>query len=74
MPLPLSTQVRPCGRAPDSAIVGAGAPVAFTVKLKAEPSVAVAVAAVVIAGGPLTVRTNDWVTVPAVFVAVNVIG
>ena len=35
---------------------------------------AVAVAADVIAGFALTVRTNDWVVVPAVFFAVNVIG
>jgi len=44
------------------------------VKLNAEPSVAVAVAAEVIAGFALTVRTNDWVVVPPVFLAVNVIG
>ena len=45
MPLPLSVQVRPCGSVPDSVIVGAGDPVAFTVKLNAEPTVAVALAA-----------------------------
>jgi hypothetical protein len=44
------------------------------VKLKADPTVAVAVAAVEIAGGPVTVRVNDWVTVPLGFFAVNVIG
>ncbi len=47
---------------------------ARTVKLNADPSVAVAVAAEVIAGGPVTVSTNDWVVVPPVFFAVNVTG
>ncbi len=74
VPLPLSTQLSPCGRAPASVNAGAGAPVAFTVKLNADPTVAVADAAVVIAGGPVTVSVNDWVTVPLGFVAVNVIG
>ena len=75
MPLPLSVQVRPCGSEPASARAGAGAPVVLTVKEKPEPTVAVAVAAEVIAGAPVTVRTNDWVVVlPASSVAVNVTG
>ena len=74
VPLPLSTQARPCGRAPDSASVGAGAPVVLTVKLNAEPSVALALFAVVIVGFALTVSTNDWVVVPAEFFAVKVSG
>ena len=51
-----------------------GAPVALTVKVKPEPTVAVALAAVVIAEPALTVSTNDWVVVPPGFVAVNVTG
>ena len=75
MPLPLSVQVSPCGRVPASASVGAGAPVVFTVKVKPEPSVALAVAAARDRRlGAVTVRTNDWVVVPPVFFAVNVIG
>ena len=67
VPLPLSTQVRPCGRAPASVSAGTGAPVALTVKLKPEPVVAVALSAVVIVGAPVTIRTNSWVVVPPVF-------
>ena len=74
MPFPLSAQVRPWGRVPDSASVGTGAPVARTMKLNADPSVAVAAAAEVNTGAALTVSTNDWVVVPLAFLAVNVTG
>ena len=45
-----------------------------TVKLNVEPTVAVAEVALVIPGPALTVRMNDWVVVPAVFLAVKVNG
>ena len=44
MPLPLSMKVSPCGSAPHSVIAGVGYPVALTVKLNADPTVAVALA------------------------------
>ena len=74
VPFPLSTQVTPCGRVPLSVSAGAGAPEVFTVKVRLEPSVAVAVAPDVIFGAALTVRTKDCVVVPAELVAVNVMG
>ena len=45
----------------------------LTVKLYVAPTVAMEVAAEVIVGLALTVSTNDWVVVPAVFFAVKVI-
>ena len=45
---------------------------AVNVKLNGWPWVAVALAALVIAGAWFTVRVNDWVTVPNVFAAVSV--
>ena len=51
----------PDGRAPDSVMVGAGVPVAVTLKLLALPSVKVALSPEVINGGPSTVRVKDWV-------------
>src|SRR5664280_1803881 len=74
VPLPLSVKVSPAGRLPVSVSAGCGAPLVLTVKLKVEPTVAVADAALVIFGAPVTVRTNDWVVEPAEFFAVIVNG
>ena len=74
MPLLLSRKVTPWGRAPDSVRLGVGAPLARTVKLNVDPTVAAALVPVLIDGRALTVSTNAWVTVPTEFVAVSVIG
>ena len=74
VPLLLSVNVRPAGSAPVWAIAGMGAPLVTTVKLNVDPIVAVARAALVIVGFAVTVSTNDWVVVPAVFLAVKVNG
>jgi hypothetical protein len=45
-----------------------------TVKLNGVPTLALAEAALVIAGACWTVRENDWLAVPDVLVAAMVIG
>jgi hypothetical protein len=57
--LPLSVKVTPDGNAPVSLSAGAGDPLVLTVKLKADPSVAAAVAAEVMVGPAWTVSTKD---------------
>jgi hypothetical protein len=59
VPLPLSVKVIPDGNAPVSLIAGVGDPLVLTVKLKADPSVAVAVAAEVMVEPAWTVNTKD---------------
>ena len=67
--------VAPVGSAPDSDTVGAGNPVAVTVKLPGVPTVKVVVVALVIAGGWFTFNVKFCAGVdPATFVAVNVIA
>ena len=58
MPLPLSVNASPDGRAPDSASDGAGSPVAATAKLNAAPTFEVADATLVKAGGAFSVRVS----------------
>jgi hypothetical protein len=71
----VKSNVTPPGSGPASVNVGAGKPVAVTVKLPSEPTVNVVAAALVIAGASLTVSVNDWVaSLPTPFDAVNVIG
>src|SRR6267378_2489101 len=78
--VPLSTpvpavKVTPPGRAPVSLKVGAGKPVAATVKLPAVPTVNVVLLALVMAGAWLIVRVKLWVAfVPTPLVAVKVSG
>ena len=50
VPLALAVKVMPVGSVPVRASVGAGYPVVVTVKLKAVPTVALALAALVMAG------------------------
>ena len=63
VPLPLSVQLRPAGKAPVSLMAGAGAPVVLTLKLKGVPTLAVADAALVIKGAEFSVSV--WEEVPA---------
>ena len=58
VPLPLSTKLSPLGSVPDSDSAGAGSPVVVMVKLKAAPTMEVAVAALVIAGATFSVRVR----------------
>jgi hypothetical protein len=74
VPSPLLVKVSPAGRLPVSERLATGDPVVLTVNPKVAPTEAVADAAVVIAGAPVTVRVNDWVVDPAELVAVMVIG
>src|SRR6476619_3250688 len=74
VPFWLSVNVRPAGSAPASVIAGIGEPLATTVTLNVDPTVAVAFAALLIVGFAPSVSTNDWVVVPAVFLAENVNG
>jgi hypothetical protein len=68
-------KVTPEGKAPDSDRVGAGLPVAATVKLPAVPTVNVALAALVIADVWLIVNVKFCVAFgDTPFEAVNVIG
>ena len=63
------------GNAPDSEKVGAGKPVAVTVKVPPVPTVNVALLELVIAGAASTVRVNCCSNgEPALLDAVNVIG
>ena len=76
--VPLSTpldalKVTPAGNAPDSLRVGAGDPLAVTVKLPALPTVNVVLLALVIAGAWLTVSVKLCVAAePTPLEAVNV--
>jgi hypothetical protein len=76
--VPLNTfvvalNVTPLGRVPDSAIVGAGTPVAVTVIDPATSTVNEALLALVIAGAWFTVNVKLWLAVPALLLAVMVI-
>src|SRR5580658_173586 len=67
--------VTPVGRVPDSVIVGAGKPVAVTVKVPATPLVKVVRDGDVMAGAWVTVSVKAWVAFGAIpFVAVIVIS
>ena len=73
VPLALAVKVTPVGSVPVRVSVGAGYPVVVTVKLKAVPTVALALAALVMAGAWLTVKAKGWVAGwPIPFVAVIV--
>ena len=76
MPSPLSTKVTPLGSAtPPRAIVGVGNPVVVTVKVPATPTVNAVLAALVMAGGWLTVSVKVCGAVaPTVLVAVKVMA
>jgi hypothetical protein len=68
-------KVTPDGRVPDSESVGAGFPVAVTVKEPAVPTVKVVLLALVMAGAWFTVRLKLCVAAGATpFWAVNVMG
>ena len=58
VPLPLSTNDTPLGRAPLSVSAGVGKPVVVTVKLPAVPTVKVVLLALVMAGAWVTVRVK----------------
>ena len=71
----VESRVTPVGRVPVSEKVGAGLPVAVTVKVPAVPTVKVVVLAEVMAGAGSTVRVKDWVALGRVpLAAVMVIG
>ena len=71
----VESRVTPLGSAPVSLKVGAGLPVAVTVKLPAEPTVKVAELAEVMVGASSTVSVKFWVASGATpLVAVMVIG
>jgi hypothetical protein len=55
VPLPLSVNVIPAGRVPDSVSAGLGAPVVLTVKLNGAPTIDVAEFALVMAGAVFSV-------------------
>ena len=75
VPSPLSVNVTPEGRVPDSANDGVGEPVAVTVNVPADPVVNVVDAADVMAGAWSTVRTKFWLTDgPTPLAAVMVMG
>lgn len=61
VPFPLFTKVTPLGRAPVILKLGAGNPLAVTIKVPAVPTTNVVDAALVIAGASFTVRMNVWV-------------
>src|SRR5580704_10474072 len=71
----VALKVTPVGRAPDSLKVGAGVPVAVTVKVPAVPWVKVALLPEVMVGAAFTVRVKLWVAFGETpLVAVMVIG
>src|SRR5208337_3558153 len=73
VPLPLSANITPLGKAPVSLRLGVGEPVAVTVKLPAAPTVKAALLALVMAGAWLTVRVKVWaVGLPTPLEAVKV--
>ena len=57
----VALRVTPVGRVPVSAKVGAGLPVAVTVKVPAVPTAKVVELPEVMAGAWFTVRVKDWV-------------
>ena len=62
VPFPLSVKLSPEGNAALLSLMdGVGKAVVFTVKLNAVPTVALALAALVMAGAWLTVMTRLWV-------------
>ena len=61
VPLPLSANVTPEGKAPVSVMAAVGKPVVVTVNEPAWPTVKVVWPALVIAGAWLTVRVKFWV-------------
>jgi hypothetical protein len=63
----------PAGKVPVLVTVGAGKPVVVTWNEKGVPTVALAVAALVIVGASLTFKVKVWLTVPRELVAVIVI-
>src|SRR5918994_6324472 len=74
MPVVVSN-VTPAGRVPVTEKVGAGKPLAVTVKVPAVPATNVVVAALVMAGASFTVNVNACVlSGPTPFDAVNVSG
>ena len=58
VPLPLSVNVSPPGRAPDSVMAGAGAPVVDTVKLNGAPTIEVAALALRMAGATFSLSVS----------------
>ncbi len=58
VPLPLSTKVRPVGKAPVSVKLGTGLPASVTVKLNDVPTMAVAESGLEIVGASPTVRVK----------------
>ena len=75
MPFPLSVNDTPVGSAPLSDKLGAGVPVAVTVKLPALPTTNEAVSTELIVGAAGTVSVKDCVAFGVVpFAAVIVIG
>src|SRR5207245_7880099 len=71
----LVLKVTPEGNVPASLKVGAGKPVAVTVKLPAVPTVNVVLLALVMAGAWFTVSVKLWVALlPTPLAAVNVMG
>ena len=75
VPSPLSTKLTPLGSEPNSDNAGVGKPVEVTVKVPAEPSVNVVLAADVMAGADCTVKVKDCVASGLTpLVAVMVIG
>jgi hypothetical protein len=73
VPLPLSVKLSPAGSDPVSVSVGTGEPLVLTVKVYVVPTVAMLVAALLIAGAWLTVSTNDCVAKPPGVLAVMLI-
>jgi hypothetical protein len=71
---PWLVNVTPAGNVPDRLSVGAGYPVAVTVKVNGVPTAPATDVALVITGACRTVRENDWVALPAVFAALREIG
>lgn len=65
-------KVTPLGSPPVTVIFGAGKPVAVTGKVNAEPVLALAVPALVMAGGWVMVRVKVWRAVPAGLAAADV--
>src|SRR5262249_499182 len=61
VPLPLSTNWIPAGRAPDSVSVAVGAPVVVTVKLNGAPTIEVAEEALVMTGPTFSFKTKGAV-------------
>ena len=74
VPSPLSTRLTPLGGVPVRVSAGVGEPDVVTVKLNDWPTIAVAVARLVMAGTELTTREKLWAVAPAALAAVIVNG